>query len=162
MRGSNVNCFDPVTLISYLRDPVRASPLCLEVLGAVYGDSGVTIGEYLSAFFLTLVFETPAYLLVFYTKQRWAGGALLPQRPWRYFMMILTINLCTHPLVVFGLPELFGAVHRPIAEAILWGEVLAPSVEALLLVAAFAVPWRRALAGALLANLISWFGSYLL
>ena len=151
-----MDCFQPITLLTYVLHPTHFDSVCADVLGDLTL-APLDTWTYLSALSLTCVVEAPFYLAAFCLSNALLGKKLAPMTLRRMLMAIVTINLATHPMVVFGFPALFAAHGRPLGEAMLGGEIFAPVTEALLLGWAFEVPWRRAWIGAVAANLCSWW-----
>ena len=151
-----MNCFKPITLFTYALRPTLVDGRCADILGDLTL-APLDTWTYLSAFGLTCMVEAPFYLAAFRLSNARLGKKPVPMTLRRMLMAIVTINLATHPMVVFGFPALFAAHGRPLGEAMLGGEIFAPVTEAMLLLWAFDVPSRRAWIGAVTANLCSWW-----
>ena len=151
-----MDCFQPIILLTYTLRPTQVDGVCADVLGDLTL-APLDTWTYLSALGLTCMVEAPFYLAAFCLTNTILGKKSAPMTLRRMLMSIVTINLATHPMVVFGFPTLFAAHGRPLGEAMLCGEIFAPVIEALLLLWAFDVPWRRAWIGSVTANLCSWW-----
>lgn len=139
-----MTCVGPVDLILYL----VKSGHCTEFLSQTFLAQGFPAWkDYLGAFGLTLLLETPLYFL--FLKKA------IPAR--RTLLASLVVNLLTHPAVWFFWPRILADSSFTIGNTIWICEIFALTVEMLVLRYAFRIPFKRAFYASFTANLFSWW-----
>lgn len=141
-----VTCHLPPALVGYFFS--WTSQECTRLLSdrSLNGIYGVTLTSYLLLFALTCLLEGPFYFRTMGTQ---------PLK--RKLCGVLTLNLCTHPLVVLGFPQFFALNGYPRWASLLSSEIFAGSVEAAILSVLFSLPMRVSAAWAIATNLFSWW-----
>jgi hypothetical protein len=110
----------------------------------------LSIQEYAQLFGLTFALEVPVYHAVCRRTRTYFGS-------WSLAGRVFLLNLLTHPLVCFGFPSFAARAGIEGGTSLALSEVFAVLMEGLVLSCLWELPMRRALAGALVANLASWW-----
>jgi hypothetical protein len=125
----------------------------LQILNSAAEVPRVSFSIYLLVFLLTCLLESPFYFFLLKSYKPFYRQPLLA---------LFIANLSTHPMVCFGIPALVAHYGGSYGVSNSIGEVFAPTLEALLLWRVWKVPAAQAIAGAIVANVFSWWvGVYL-
>ncbi len=128
--------------------------LCQIVLDQPVSSFRISFLTYLKIFGLTNLLEWPFY--AFFLK-RW--GVSLKKS----IGIVLILNLATHPIVCFVWPALGQAVGASYGQYIIFSEIFAPLIEAVILARLLKKSYVDCFWIALFCNLISWnIGVFLL
>ncbi len=133
-----------------------ASPECVSYHMAIPRPQLLSIQQYALLFGLTLALEAPVYHAVVKRTRTYYGS-------WSLAGRVFVINLLTHPLVCFGFPSFAARAGVEGGTSLALSEAFAVLLEALVLNCVWEIPMKRALSGALVANLVSWWlGTWIL
>lgn len=146
-------CYQPDDVINYFFSRHKLNLICEIALVNRASFAELTLIGYLRLFALTVLLETPVYWIVLGgTKKQLA----------RFIKAILTVNVATHPAVSFLFAHFASRHGWSEIQYITLAEGFAFVAEALILGVYFKYSWWRAIVGAFLANLASWWlGSFL-
>jgi len=151
---NDASCFTPAALYSFLLDKTSLEPLCLWALMLKPPSHSVSFGSYLGVFLVTVVLESPFYLLALRGRKF---------RPLARAGFLVALNLATHPFIFLALPPLVAAFGGKTFQTLILAETFAPMVEAMILFRFGRIRFLAALSYAIVANLFSWWaGLYLL
>ncbi len=145
-----MTCIGPIDLLLYLINRGE----CRDFLSQTFMADGIPPWkDYLIALGLTLLIEAPIY--AFFLCPEFKRRKLL--------LVVLFINLLTHPAVWYLWPSFLSSMGVTIGGYLAVSEIFAPVAEMLALKFVFRVNTKKAILGATLANLVSWWvGIYLL
>ncbi len=108
----------------------------------------MAIQDYPLLFGSTCFLEAPIYLL----------GMKIQKMGWaQCFLAIFVLNLASHPLVIFGFPELASRMGWSYGTNTLVAEAFALLIESLLLQFVWKISWPLAWGMGISANIFSWW-----
>lgn len=147
------SCFSPPDVVGMLVHANGVSSSCMARLMNDPVVPDISFAQYFLYFSLTCILEAPIYWLA---ARRFGKGSK------EILLLILGLNLATHPIVVFVMPRISLMLGQSSLFDVSSSEVFAPVVEALLLWRVGRFPMVWAIPVAIAANLCSWWlGSYL-
>jgi hypothetical protein len=149
---SNWSCITPLAIAQYFSLSSELPARCLTVLGQTCYIPAISPTKYALLFLGTVLFEIPIYFA--FLRKKVPIGSLV--------LWTLILNLATHPAVSFLIPRICAATESRLVDYVLWAEIFAPVVEALLLWKIARVNLGRAAVAALIANLLSWWAGIVL
>lgn len=124
-----------------------ADDRCATFLHGIYYWAPPSFSQYLSLFALTCLFELPIYFL-----------ALKRLGKLKAILLILGVNLLTHPAVVYLSPLIGTKYFVEYRNLVLIAEILVPLIEALAIIVFMRNKKALAFTAAITANIFSWFG----
>jgi hypothetical protein len=142
-----MNCFYPLNVFSYFFLSEPTASVCYGDYQQITHQTSVTFMVYSIYFLLTLLFETPWYLIF-----GWIGQ----QKLLATIKQILTLNLATHPIIFWVIPYIFNYLNLSALSYIVIAEAFAFMIEMFILKFVFNVVWFRSFVTSLCANVFSW------
>lgn len=152
------SCYSPLGVARYWVWPSSLPSMCQESLNTVSSFVAPKVGHYVFVLLLTSLLEVPFYYATF----TWGGRRKLTEAKQTrsstaWLSSALLCNLSSHPVVYFVFPIFAAYLRIKYIHMLVAAEISAPLLEALLLIAVWKVPVRRAVLGMWVANLSSWW-----
>lgn len=149
----NPTCLAPISVFSYvfgLNMPFE----CAFGLSSLDLAPTIDPGFYVLVFLLTCLLEAPTYFALFVHSKKKLKSML---------SAVFSLNLATHPIVVFVIPIWFEYLHKDYGTTLFFSEIFAIAVEAYLLIYIWKISKAKSFFASIIANLFSWWlGVYLL
>ncbi len=139
-------CFYPATLFMYALRHSGVQTLCTDILQRFAFAGHYSLATYLVYFAVTYALELPAYW--FFLRNDFSFLKIA--------RLTLVVNILTHPIVFWIFPRIALMQQWNTLTYLLAAEFFAFAVEAAALVWLYNVKAPQAIAGALIANIVSW------